>query len=192
MASIRNRQCQQCLTLFIPDHRNGNRQKFCRQPECKKVSKAVSQKRWLAKNPGYFKGSENVQRVQEWRLAHPGYWRGKAKRNALQDDYHPESPQKQEDVIQIPAGERGAASTLQDILIAQPTVFIGLIAQITGLVLQDDIAAAALRLAQLGQDVLNHSTLNQGGHNDPQAPNLSRPHSHHTRAVQLAGSPSGP
>lgn len=192
MTFIKNRQCQHCHTLFIPDHRNGKRQKFCPLPECKLASKAASQKRWLVNNPGYFKGTEHVQRVQEWRRANPGYRKGKAKGRVLQDDYPPESPQKQEDVMQPPPVGKGTASVLQDILITQHPVFIGLIAQFTGLVLQDDIAAAALRLAQLGQDVLNGSTPTQGGHNDPQVPNLSRPRSNHPRAVQLAGSPSGP
>ncbi|MDP1526369.1 MAG: hypothetical protein Q8M20_11210 [Rhodocyclaceae bacterium] len=84
------------------------------------------------------------------------------------------------------------APVLQDALIVQHPVFIGLIAQFTGLVLQDDIAAATLRLAQLGQDVLNGSTQYQrGGPNDLQILNLFQPHAKHIRTVQLVGSPPG-
>ena len=102
MTRLKNRQCQHCHTIFIPDHRNRKWQKFCSRPECKQASKTSSQKRWLAKNPDYFKGAEHVQRVQEWRLANPGYRKGKAKGRMLQDDYSPESSQKQEDVMQTP------------------------------------------------------------------------------------------
>jgi len=50
----------------------------------------MSQKYWHAKpeNRNYWRGVENVRRVQEWRQAHPQYWkRPKTKRQvALQDD----------------------------------------------------------------------------------------------------------
>ena len=48
-----------------------------REPDCRKASKAASQRAWLAKaqNQDYFRGPENVARVQLWRAAHPGYWR---------------------------------------------------------------------------------------------------------------------
>ena len=48
-----------------------------------------------------------------------------------------------------------AAVALQDALIMQPAVVIGLIAQFTGYALQDDIAMAARRMQQLGNDTLN-------------------------------------
>ena len=68
----------------MPSARN-----IARKPECRKASKAASQKRWLAKpeNQGYFCGPKNVKRVQLWREANPGYWRGKRKttKDALQD-----------------------------------------------------------------------------------------------------------
>jgi hypothetical protein len=48
-----------------------------------------------------------------------------------------------------------APTALQDSLILQPSVIIGLIAQFTGYALQDDIAMAARRMQQLGNDILN-------------------------------------
>lgn len=193
MAHSKNRQCLHCHTLFVPDYRNRDRQKFCHQPACKEASKTASQKQWAAKNPSYFNHPENVQRVQEWRLVNPGYWKGKAKRGALQDICSPEIQQKQEDITKLSPANQDPAVALQDSWIIQPTVLIGLIAQITGLALQDDIAEVTRRLAQLGQDVLNRSTLTPtGGHHDSQVPNLPRPHSQHPRTVQLAGSPAGP
>jgi hypothetical protein len=44
---------------------------------------------------------------------------------------------------------------LQDSLMLQPAVFIGLISQLTGYALQEDIARATRRLQQLGNDILN-------------------------------------
>lgn len=177
MTHIKNQQCQHCHTFFIPDHRNRKRQKFCSLPECRQASKKASQQRWFTNNTGYFKGAENVLRVQEWRQANPGYRKGKGKKDVLQDNCPPNTTERQ-DNIEIKSRdilvEKGATRVLQDILTAQHPVLIGLIMQITGLALQDDIAKAAVRLAHLGEDFLNGvTTLTQGGHNDPQAPNLS-------------------
>ena len=63
------RKCKNCHKLFRPDSRNKAKQKYC--------SQADSQKGWLAKkeNQDYFKGADNVKRVQEWRGKNPGYWR---------------------------------------------------------------------------------------------------------------------
>ena len=192
MTSIKKQQCIHCHIYFIPDHRNGKRQKFCHLTECRQASKAASQKRWLAKNPDYFKGACHVQRVQEWRRAHIGRHKGTVKKRVLQDSYPPESSPKQVDTIEVTPVEKGSLSVLQDSWIAQQAVLIGLIAQVTGLVLQDDIASVTCRLAQLGQDVLNGLTLTPGGPNDSQVSNLSRPHPHHSPEVQLAGSSPGP
>jgi hypothetical protein len=114
--------------LFTPDARNATRQRYCSKPACRKQSKADSQRRWLQKpeNRDYFYGAEHVLRVQRWRAAHPGYWR-RAKRSPV---------------------------ALQDLLILQPAVMVGLIAQLTGFALQDDIARAARRMQQLGNDIL--------------------------------------
>jgi hypothetical protein len=193
MAFIKQKRCPNCHNFFTPDYRNGERQKFCNLPECKKASKSESQKRWFSKNPDYFKGVEHVQRVLEWRRANPGYRKGAAKMSVLQDNCQPKSSQKQDVAVQIPPVAKCSSPVLQDIWITQHPVFIGLIAHFTGFVLQEDIAAAALRLTQLGQDVINGatSTLKGGTNNETQAPNLSQPHSNNPRTVQLAGSPPG-
>ena len=47
-----------------------------------------------------------------------------------------------------------AAPPLQEVLIAQPAVLIGLIAHIVGTPLQDDIVRTTGRLLRLGQDIL--------------------------------------
>jgi hypothetical protein len=51
------------VTLYRPDPRNLRLQRYCAQPACRRASKAVSQRRWLAKaaNRDYFRGAEHVE-----------------------------------------------------------------------------------------------------------------------------------
>lgn len=44
---IRKRKCKHCHSLFLPDPRNVKRQQYCSKPECRKASKAQSQRNWL-------------------------------------------------------------------------------------------------------------------------------------------------
>ncbi len=80
MVRIKKKRCRNCKRLYIPDPRNAKRQKYCSKPECRKASKAESQSRWLDKpeNEDYFRSTENVQRVQQWRKDNPGYSARKA------------------------------------------------------------------------------------------------------------------
>lgn len=161
MGSYKRKKCKHCKTLFIPDPRNAKRQRYCRKPECKKASKTDSQRRWLQKpeNQNYFQGPENVERVQQWRKTHPGYWRKKPKTESgtLQDPLNVKPSEINKDNPQF------AADSLQDSLIMQPAVLIGLIATFTDTALQDDIAFTVRRLQQLGTDIVNASTPNEGG-----------------------------
>jgi hypothetical protein len=145
------RKCKCCHTLFRPDRRNRARQHYCSAPACRAASKAASQARWLAKpeNQDYFRGPENVARVQAWRSRHPGYWRKK----------RPADPALQDALTAQPLGftdktDDVARPPLQDVLSAQPAVLIGLIAHLVGTPLQDDIVRTAGRLLRLGQDIL--------------------------------------
>ena len=151
MSGITRIKCPHCQQLFTPDARNTTRQRYCSKPACRKHSKAESQRRWLQKeeNRDYFRGADHVLRVQRWRSAHPGYWR-RAKRSAvaLQDPLIKQPPVNNQDIAD------SGTTALQDALIMQPAVMVGLIAQLTGFALQDDIARAARRMQQLGNDIL--------------------------------------
>ena len=48
-------------------------QKACRKKRCKKQRKAMAQARWLAKNPGAYRGL--YIKTQLWLAEHPGYLR---------------------------------------------------------------------------------------------------------------------
>jgi hypothetical protein len=190
---IRKRKCKHCQTVFHPDPRNLRRQRYCAQPPCQQASKAASQRRWLSKpeNRDYFRGPDHVERVRQWRKNHPGYWRCKALQasdapGALQEPLTPQGSMKQQldDGLTQPA--------LQDAFFVQPTVVIGLLAQLTGLSLQEDIALMARRLQQLGHDILHRSPAHLGGSQDAQTPNLFSQTSASAPAVQLGRSALGP
>jgi len=188
MASIKRKKCCNCKDLFIPDPRNAERQKYCCKPECRKASKAASQERWLAKpeNQGYFSGPENVKRVQRWRKAHPGYWRGKRKnkQDALQDSLNAQHAENYDDNTQF------GIDPLQDFLIAQPPVLLGLIANFTGNALQDDMVMTLKSLQRLGQDIV--STHSKGGHYDRKSSDHCRTGPENTQALQLDRPSRGP
>jgi hypothetical protein len=155
------RKCLYCKEEFEVDVRSAKRQKCCRKPECRRASKAARQGRWLAKNPEYFRGPENVARVQAWRSENPGYWRrrrskGKGHKDrstagALQDALAPQAADLKKDF------GTSASGALQDALSVHGPVLIGLIAHLTGSTLQDDISVTTQRLLQLGQDILSRT-----------------------------------
>ena len=67
MTTRRRRKCRHCGQLFRPDPRNLRHQRYCSAKECRRASKAASQRRWLAKaeNRDYFRGPEQMARVRE-------------------------------------------------------------------------------------------------------------------------------
>ena len=171
---IRKRKCRKCHEFFRPDYRNVQKQKYCAKPECRKASKAASQNRWLAKkeNKNYFRGPENVSRVQEWRKHNPEYSQRKSPgaENTLQDHLNKKIAEKQDVTKQL------TQDALQDLLMTQHAVLVGLIAHLTGIALQDDIVSTTRHLQQLGADILNSSTLNfQGGDYANKNPYSPRP-----------------
>lgn len=145
-------KCLSCRQLHSCDSRNRGRQHYCEKPECRKASKAASQKRWTAKseNENYFRGSDNVDRVRRWRAAHPGYWRKKKRRqqDALQETCDGQEPVAKEDANKM------SGIALQDLFSAQPALIVGLISVLTGHALQEDIAASARVFQSRGEDIL--------------------------------------
>jgi len=151
MARGRRRKCKCCRKLFHPDPCNLRHQRYCSKPSCRAARKAASQARWLAKpeNQDYFRGPVHLARIQAWRARHPGYRRKTVRRrNALKDVSMTEAV---DSVSKTGISVRGP---LQDLLTAQPTVLIGLIAHLVGTPLQDDLVRAIDRLLRLGQDLL--------------------------------------
>lgn len=189
MKTTNKKKCRYCKKLFWPDPRSGNRQHFCGKLECRKASKADSQKRWIEKpeNQDYFRGTENVKRVQEWRKNHSDYWRRKSskKGSPLQESLTPEPIENKPDTAKLESG------ALQDIINAQPIVLLGLISNITGIALQDDMAITIRRLLQLGLDIANPSTHSKEEKHGIKTAHISATDPAGTQTVQLAGSSSG-
>jgi hypothetical protein len=159
MAKAGQRKCMSCGEFFIPDHRSGDRQRYCCAAHCRRASKTASQAAWLARPPNndYFSGSVHVARVQAWRAAHPGYSLGRVRPSrALQDPLPPQVPDVIEECAnraQAPAAP--AAVALQDLLNAESPLLAGLVAHLFQPALQDDMASTTRRLVQLGRDVIN-------------------------------------
>lgn len=149
MTKRRRRKCRNCKELFRPDARNLRHQRYCAKRACRSASKAASQQRWLAKasNRDYFRDPAHVERVRAWRTAHPGYWRQTER--ALQEHSSTQAAETQRKSAPL------VPSPLQELSRTQPLVLMGLIAQLTGAALQEDIAHAARRLQYLAQDILN-------------------------------------
>jgi hypothetical protein len=153
MQSKIERKCCNCGELFQPDYRNRKRQLSCPQEACRKAMKAARQRRWLSKpeNKNYFRGSEHVERVREWRGQHPGYWKRAIKK--------PSAPLQDALASQVV----DTRSPLQDALSSQHIVLIGLISQICGTTLQDDIAKAFSNLLRVGRDILSIEEISPDG-----------------------------
>ena len=152
MSSKSTFKCLHCNEEHRCDPRNRRRQQFCSKPDCRRASKAASQRQWVARaeNQNYFRGAENCERVRQWRLAHPGYWRNKrpAPESTLQDPLIPQVAEKQE------LEPQEISHALQDLCISQPALIVGLISIMTGHALQEDIAASVRSLLNRGRDIL--------------------------------------
>ena len=169
MRPTQKRKCKHCHTFFLPDARNARHQQYCGKTECRQASKTASQRKWLQKpeNRDYFRGPENVRRVQLWRAAHRDYWRRQpsTSQTALQDLSNLQPAENNQNT------DKSASCALQDLLTAQPFVLLGLIANFTGAALQDDIDSTLRRLQQLGRDIAHHyTTRNKGGLYDVKVP----------------------
>lgn len=187
MKRIKKKKCRHCRCLFVPDPRNIGKQLYCRKPACKKASKKAGHRKWLSKpeNKNYFKGSEHVERVRAWRKNNPGYWKRPKSKIALQDH---SSAQHTENTDGI---EQNNAIALQDLLLAQHPVIIGLISNFIGSPLQDDIANTLLAMQQSGQDILCLQSQNKGEKSDCKNTGIKHTNTKNPQKLQLARSPAG-
>jgi hypothetical protein len=147
------RKCRCCRELFAADYRNGSRQHYCSKFECRRASKAASQRAWLSQpeNRNYFRGPDNTRRAQEWRKEHPGYWKRKQPRSGRSQAVGDEPLKPEQTSCNVPPQSSRA---LQDICLSQDPAFIGLISMVTGSTLQEDIVSTARHLVAKGRDIL--------------------------------------
>lgn len=143
-------KCKCCNKFVRPDRRNYWRQRYCSKPECKAESKKNSQKKYMEKpeNQKAYCGAAAVERVREWRSHNPGYGKRNKKRKVLQDIVNSQSVPVKGDTI----NERPFA--LQDVVNLQPALLLGVISQLTGHALQDDMVTVVQKMIQKGQQIL--------------------------------------
>jgi hypothetical protein len=147
------RKCRCCTKFFSPDPRTADRQHYCFNSACRQASKAFSQRRWLSKdgNGDYFRGAEEVRRVQRWRQSHPGYWKRKNPSSQGTQAVDGQRANLDQSSCNVP---RGLPGTLQDYCLSQDPAFVGLISMVTGSTLQEDIAITARQLLLRGRNIL--------------------------------------
>jgi hypothetical protein len=150
-------KCLHCRRLFIPDYRNRGRQKHCADPECQAFRQQANQQRWLSQpeNRDYFRGPDNVKRVQQWRAEHPDYGKRQRRkpRRALQEPCSEQVAVKQE--VVSPTTPPDARPALQELCQVQTPLLVGLIAQFSDTALQEDIVTYTRRLIAKGRDILD-------------------------------------
>ncbi|HXJ61567.1 MAG TPA: hypothetical protein VNU68_33405 [Verrucomicrobiae bacterium] len=119
------RKCRCCCKFILPDARTTDRQHYCSKPACRQASKAASQRRWLSKagNGDYFRGADQVRRVQLWRQSHPGYWKGQSRSSENTQTVGYQRTDPDQSSCNVP---RGLSGTLQDDCLAQDPAFVGL------------------------------------------------------------------
>jgi hypothetical protein len=158
------RKCRHCGRMFTPDPRNQDRQYYCSTPECRRISKLASQRRWSRKteNLAPYRGEEEVRRVQKWRETHPGYWKKKWPSSNRMQVVSPQAVKPDQESCNACGG---CAATLQDVCLAKTPLFVGLLSLITGSRLQDDMARTIANLVKRGRKI----------------PGLRLPEKHHSR-----------
>jgi len=148
----KRRKCRCCSEFFFPDYRNQDRQLYCGKPACQQASQRASQRRWLAKpaNRHYFRDTQNVQRVRDWRKAHPGYWKRAKKSSSTLQDFVPAQA-----LAPQPVPPTTSPAPLQDLFAMQDPLLLGVISHLIDSPLQDHVEQATLRLLAKGRTILD-------------------------------------
>jgi hypothetical protein len=171
MSSHSSCKCLHCREFFIPCPNSRHAQRYCAKTKCRKASKVAAQAKWLNKpqNRFYFRGPENVERVQRWRECHPGYWRKKRPSvpDALQDLATTQVTQNQlitvnevgllaDDFSLREPSRPLSAGALQDLACVQVPLLAGVVSLLIGDALQDRFATFARELVDRGKRVLSN------------------------------------
>ena len=153
MSSRTTFKCLHCNEEQRREARSGSSQRFCSKPDCRRASKAASQRKWASRseNRDYFRGADNCERVRQWRLANPGYWRTRktTPKPALQEISVTNHIDKES------VAESNDCIALQEICGTQPALLVGLISVLTGHALQDDLLHSARDFLRRGHDILS-------------------------------------
>ncbi len=159
------KRCLCCKKVFVPDPRARGRQRFCSDATCQGESKRRSQERWCRKteNKAYWRGPDQVRRVQVWRRENSGFSKKRRKDSA------PAPLQG----LTVPLQEETAPPPLQDVILPQDPLLVGLVSLLTRSTLQDEIAKACRDLIAKGRAILHRQIVVPESH--PFAPHVINP-----------------
>jgi hypothetical protein len=121
--------CKHCHNSFIPNKYSGVRQRISDNFRCRSAAKKERQASWVERNPDYFRGSENVERVREWRRKNPD-WRKRQKKEAGKSSAKAQSCNRE---------EPGMARLQDSVPIVQDPALVVFMSFVTGSVLQDEV-----------------------------------------------------
>jgi hypothetical protein len=137
---IQKKPCAYCGREFLVDHRIGVRHRFCARPQCRRVSRRISNARWQDKpeNRDYHRGPEQVERNRAWRKANPEY-RALQRRNRKLRAKLGRAVSRELAAALLSCG-------LQDLNDRQLALVLGIARRVLGPGLQDSMAASLRRL----------------------------------------------
>ena len=145
---ILKRACAVCDKSFIPNKFASARQTVCTAPGCHRSAKKTRQADWQARNPEYFRGPENVERVRQWRQQNPD-WR--KKQHTARAARQAKSSSRAKSCNTAGADPKRLQDLAPD---AQTALLVGLAAVISGSVLQDEVHGTILECLRRGGELL--------------------------------------
>ena len=137
------RKCPHCKVFFRPTPSARHHQRYCSAGACQRARKAANNAGFRQRNPGYFQGPLQVERVRQWRAQHPGYWRRPRGSAAAPVETAPAlqvvSPTEVL-AVQV-AGLHQQVVALQAVSTQQVAMMTGLTAHLTGVALPAELGA---------------------------------------------------
>ena len=141
------RPCCICHKIFTPNKFAGARQVVCSREPCRKAAKKQRQAEWFSRNPDYFSGPENVERVRQWR-----------RKKALEGppDPHPPKPPEAQSTQKAKSCNKCEPENevLQDLAPPAEVVIMGLLALWSGSTLQDEVHNLYSQCSRRGSELL--------------------------------------
>ena len=123
------RKCQHCKEFYLPDRRDLHHQRYCAEPACRRQSKAESQRRWAQNRTT--KTTSADRKIASVSKSGETQSRVLAKKNPT-----PREPLQDLCTTQVAQDEEvkgiEISDALQDVLVMQPAVMVGLISMMTG------------------------------------------------------------
>jgi len=140
--------CSICCKPCSPSKYAKTRQKVCNDSDCKKAAKKQRQAHWQSRNPEYFRGPENCQRVRQWRERNPDRSRRKA------ETPNPPPEKSSRKTKSCNTQDPAFSGVLQDLAPIQSALLVGLASAVSGAVLQDVTGRSEIiSLAELGSSM---------------------------------------